>query len=73
MNFAAKYGLEKQNMNRILIFDLNFYKSNEVKHMFYDDPRVLHISMNCFGQGSFSPEELDSVDSGAGKGKNIVF
>ena len=73
MNFAAKYGLEKQNMNRILIFDLNFYKSNEVKHMFYDDPRVLHISMNCFDQGSFSPEELDSVDSGAGKGKYTIF
>ena len=54
INFAAKYGLEKQNMNHILIFDLNFYKSNEVKHMFYDDPRVLYISMNCCGQGASS-------------------
>ena len=44
-----------------------------LQHMFYDDPRVLYISIHRFDEGTFFPGKHDAdhpfVGSGAGKGK----
>ena len=69
---VAKAALSR-GLKKILIVDFDVHHGQGIQFAFYDDPRVLHISMNCFVQGSFSPEELDSVDIGAGKGNYAIF
>ena len=47
------------------------------QHMFYDDPRVLYISIHRFDEGTFFPGKHDAdhpfVGNGAGKGKSVFI
>ena len=73
--FTAKYGLEMHSLKRILILDWDVHHGNGIQHMFYNDPRVLYISIHRFDGGTFFPgkddADHDRVGEGAGKGYNI--
>merc|ERR1712008_610502 len=72
---GAKYALEMRSMKRILILDWDAHHGNGIQHMFYDDPRVLYISIHQFDEGTFFPGKHDAdhpfLGNGAGKGFNI--
>ena len=71
--FAAKYALELHNLKRILILDWDVHHGNGIQNMFYDDPRVLYISIHRYDNGFFFPckedANYDYIGSGHGKGK----
>ena len=43
---AAEYALKKHGLNRIFILDWDVHHGNGTQHMFYDDPKVLYISLH---------------------------
>ena len=43
---AAEYALKKHGLKRILILDWDVHHGNGTQHMFYDDPKVLYISLH---------------------------
>ena len=43
---AAAYALENHSLKRILILDWDVHHGNGIQNMFYDDPRVLYISIH---------------------------
>ena len=61
------------SMKRILILDWDVHHGNGIQHIFYDDPRVLYISIHRYDGGTFFPGRPDAdhnfVGNGAGKGK----
>ncbi|GFQ83953.1 histone deacetylase 6 [Trichonephila clavata] len=71
---AAKYLITKYRMSRILIVDLDTQRGNSIQNFFYEDDRVLYISMyyhdgECFPTSLEAKEKL--VGSGKGKGFNV--
>lgn len=72
---GAKYAMEMHGAKRILILDWDVHHGNGIQNIFYDDPRVLYISIHRFDGGTFFPGKLDAdhtfVGSGSGKGFNI--
>ena len=72
---AAKYALSSLGMSRVLILDWDVHHGNGIQHMFYNDNRVLYISLHRYDNGSFFPcsEDAgdDKVGDGAGEGFNI--
>ena len=43
---AARYALEKHNLNHILIVDFDVHHGNGTQDIFYSDPRVLYFSIH---------------------------
>ena len=43
---AAEYALKTHGLKRILILDWDVHHGNGTQHMFYDDPKVLYISLH---------------------------
>lgn len=72
---AAKYGLTRYNVKRILIVDWDIHHGNGTQHAFYDDCRVLYISIHRYDHGLFFPYsnegDFNAVGENAGKGFNI--
>lgn len=72
---GAKYAMEMHGAKRILILDWDVHHGNGIQNIFYDDPRVLYISIHRFDGGTFFPGKVDAdhtyVGSGSGKGFNI--
>ena len=72
---AAKYALDCLGMSRVLILDWDVHHGNGIQHMFYNDSRVLYISLHRYDNGSFFPGSddagADKVGEGAGEGFNI--
>ncbi|GFQ83959.1 histone deacetylase 6 [Trichonephila clavata] len=71
---AAKYLITKYRMSRILIVDLDTQRGNSIQNFFYEDDKVLYISMyyhdgECFPTSLEAKEKL--VGSGKGKGFNV--
>lgn len=60
---------------RVLILDWDIHHGNGTQKMFYDDNRVLFISLHRYDNGSFYPSSedanYDKIGEGKGKHYNI--
>jgi len=67
---AARYALDRCNLERILIVDFDVHHGNGTQEAFYEEPRVLYISAHQYphypGSGT-----IEEIGSGQGKGSNI--
>jgi acetoin utilization deacetylase AcuC-like enzyme len=67
---AAKYALQRYNLERILIVDFDVHHGNGTQIAFYDDPRVLYFSVHEYpfypGTGS-----IDENGHSEGKGTTV--
>ncbi|GFT75235.1 histone deacetylase 6 [Nephila pilipes] len=75
---AAKYLIAKYRMNRILIVDLDVQRGNGIQNFFYEDDKVLYISMyyhdgECFPTSLEAKEKLIGSNKGKGFNINIPF
>uniref|UniRef100_T2MF04 histone deacetylase n=1 Tax=Hydra vulgaris TaxID=6087 RepID=T2MF04_HYDVU len=65
---AAKLLCLKMAAERVLIFDWDIHHGNGTQQMFYDDDRVLYISIHRHDEGSFFPGTGKAEECGAGIG-----
>ena len=67
---AAKYALTNGGLERILIVDFDVHHGNGTQAAFYDDPRVLYLSVHEY---PFYPGtgRLEEAGAGVAKGTNI--
>jgi acetoin utilization deacetylase AcuC-like enzyme len=67
---GARYGIERYELNRVLVVDWDLHHGNGTQHMFYDDPRVLYFSTHQYpyypGTGS-----LNEIGKGDGTGYTV--
>ncbi|KAL5014978.1 hypothetical protein ScPMuIL_009248 [Solemya velum] len=72
---AAKYALDNLDMKRILIVDWDVHHGQGTQYTFYDDPRVLYISIHRYEYGKFPMKlresDYDYIGEGAGTGFNV--
>lgn len=64
-----------ESVRRIVIVDWDIHHGNGTQKAFYNDPRVLYISLHRYEQGKYYPGTkaggADQVGEGDGKGSNI--
>jgi acetoin utilization deacetylase AcuC-like enzyme len=69
---AARFALDKYDIKRIFILDWDAHHGNGLQDIFYDDPRVLYVSLHQYphypGTGSY-----DEVGGGEGEGYIVNF
>nr|CAH8845386.1 unnamed protein product [Trichobilharzia regenti] len=72
---AAQYAMDQLNYNRILIVDWDVHHGNTTQYAFYDNPKVLFISIHRYDNGQFWPNlresNYDFIGSGRGRGYNV--
>lgn len=72
---AAKMAQQKYGKKRVLIFDWDVHHGNGIQSAFYDDPKVMYMSVHRGGveESYFYPGSgtMKESGSGAGKGFNI--
>ncbi|CAH8530062.1 unnamed protein product [Schistosoma margrebowiei] len=72
---AANYAIEQLNFNRILIVDWDVHHGNTTQYAFYDNPKVLFISIHRYDNGEFWPNlresNYDFIGTGRGRGFNV--
>ena len=70
---AAATALQSWGARRVLILDWDVHHGNGTEKMFYDDPRVLYVSIHRFDSGDFFPGTgaPSHVGDGAGAGYNV--
>lgn len=72
---AAQRALDRGDARRILIVDWDVHHGQATQRAFYDDPRVLYVSVHRYEHGTFWPNlresNYDCVGEGAGAGRNI--
>lgn len=72
---AAQHALENRDVKRILIVDWDVHHGQGTQQMFYDDPRVLYVSIHRYEQGRFWPNLRESnfnyIGTGKGQGFNV--
>lgn len=74
---AAKNMLKNypESVRRIVILDWDVHHGNGTQKAFWDDPRVLYISLHRFEAGKYYPGTIagaaNQVGDGAGKGTNV--
>nr|CAH7737049.1 unnamed protein product [Callosobruchus chinensis] len=70
---AARILQREHRVNKILIFDWDVHHGNGTQEIFYDDPRVLVISMHRHDDGNFFPGTgaVSECGTGAGLGYNV--
>ncbi|CAH1966571.1 unnamed protein product [Acanthoscelides obtectus] len=70
---AARVLQREHRVNKILIFDWDVHHGNGTQEIFYDDPRVLVISMHRHDDGNFFPGTgaVSECGTGAGLGYNV--
>jgi len=60
-------------IKKILILDWDVHHGNGTQNIFYDDPRVLFVSLHRFDGGKFYPHnasaDMTAVGNGPGKGR----
>lgn len=62
---AARYAIDKYGLERVAIIDYDVHHGNGTQAMFYDDPRVLYISLH---QAPFYPGTGPADELGEGEG-----
>ncbi|XP_067211637.1 histone deacetylase 4 isoform X4 [Linepithema humile] len=66
---AAKLLLQqKVDVRKIMILDWDVHHGNGTQQMFYDDPRVLYLSIHRHDDGNFFPGTGGPTECGAGEG-----
>ncbi|XP_052126042.1 histone deacetylase 4 isoform X3 [Frankliniella occidentalis] len=65
---AAKLVQQNLNVPRILIVDWDVHHGNGTQQMFYDDPRILYLSIHRHDDGNFFPGTGGPTECGEGKG-----
>ncbi|XP_039304510.1 histone deacetylase 5 isoform X7 [Solenopsis invicta] len=65
---AARLLQQKLDVRKILILDWDVHHGNGTQQMFYDDPRVLYLSIHRHDDGNFFPGTGGSTECGAGEG-----
>ncbi|XP_012285218.1 histone deacetylase 4 isoform X3 [Orussus abietinus] len=65
---AAKLLQQKLDTRKILILDWDVHHGNGTQQMFYDDPRVLYLSIHRHDEGNFFPGTGGPTECGAGEG-----
>ncbi|XP_018353431.1 PREDICTED: histone deacetylase 4 isoform X6 [Trachymyrmex septentrionalis] len=65
---AARLLQQKLDVRKILILDWDVHHGNGTQQMFYDDPRVLYLSIHRHDDGNFFPGTGGPTECGAGKG-----
>lgn len=65
---AARILQREHRVQKILIFDWDVHHGNGTQDIFYDDPRVLVISMHRHDDGNFFPGTGGVTETGAGAG-----
>lgn len=64
-----------ESVRRIIIFDWDIHHGNGTQKVFYNDPRVLYISLHRYEQGKYYPGTpaggADQVGEGLGEGLNV--
>lgn len=64
-----------ESVRRIVIIDWDVHHGNGTQKVFWNDPRVLYISLHRYEQGKYYPGTTagaaDKVGEGAGEGTNI--
>lgn len=70
---AARVLQKEHRVHKILIFDWDVHHGNGTQEIFYDDPRVLVISMHRHDDGNFFPGTggPNECGTGAGLGYNV--
>lgn len=74
---AAKNMLKNypESVRRIVIVDWDVHHGNGTQKAFWDDPRVLYISLHRYEAGKYYPGTIagaaDQVGEGAGRGTNV--
>ncbi|BFZ09053.1 hypothetical protein BsWGS_12092 [Bradybaena similaris] len=72
---AAQVALDKHKLNRILVFDWDVHHGQGSQFKFYNDPRVLFVSMHRYEHGEEWPylreSDYDYIGEGPGKGYTI--
>eukprot|EP00092_Neocalanus_flemingeri_P007568 GFUD01008168.1.p1 GENE.GFUD01008168.1~~GFUD01008168.1.p1 ORF type:complete len:798 (+),score=290.89 GFUD01008168.1:106-2394(+) len=75
VGIAAQYAVTQLGLERVLILDWDVHHGNGIQHMFYNDNRVLYMSMHRYDYASFFPQSEDAnydmVGEGAGRGFNV--
>ncbi|XP_076291494.1 histone deacetylase 4 isoform X16 [Lasioglossum baleicum] len=65
---AARLLQQKLDVRKIMILDWDVHHGNGTQQMFYDDPRVLYLSIHRHDEGNFFPGTGGSTECGAGEG-----
>ncbi|XP_016421854.1 histone deacetylase 4-like isoform X4 [Sinocyclocheilus rhinocerous] len=70
---AAKLLQQRLDVGKILIVDWDVHHGNGTQQAFYDDPRVLYVSLHRYDDGNFFPGSgaPEEVGSGPGVGFNV--
>ncbi|KHJ94001.1 histone deacetylase family protein [Oesophagostomum dentatum] len=70
---AAQYAIDKYGLRRVLILDWDVHHGNGTQEIFWEDNRVLYISLHRHDEGTFYPmgEPKDYADVGEGKGRGF--
>lgn len=68
---AAKHLIERRNLNRILIVDLDAHHGNGTQEIFYDTNKVLYMSIHQNPMGFPGTGFEDEVGSGEGLGYTV--
>jgi acetoin utilization deacetylase AcuC-like enzyme len=64
---AARHALDKHQLNRILIVDFDVHHGNGTQDVFYEESRVLFLSIHRYGHG-FYPGTGSETETGLGAG-----
>ncbi|XP_046467928.1 histone deacetylase 4 isoform X6 [Neodiprion pinetum] len=65
---ATRLLQQKLDTRKILILDWDVHHGNGTQQMFYDDPRVLYMSIHRHDEGNFFPGTGGPTECGAGEG-----
>jgi len=75
VGIAAQYAISNHGLNRVMILDWDVHHGNGIQHMFYNDNRVLYVSLHRYDHGTFFPmsedANFDMIGEGKGEGYNI--
>jgi len=64
---AARHAIDIRQLNRILIVDWDVHHGNGTQDIFYEDPRVMFVSIHRYGDG-FYPGTGAAEETGRGHG-----
>ncbi|EIW63806.1 Arginase/deacetylase [Trametes versicolor FP-101664 SS1] len=70
---AAKYLLEDRGSGALAILDVDYHHGNGTQQIFYEDPRVLYVSLHADGDYPYFTGATDERGAGAGLGFNHNF
>ena len=67
---GARYALTTQGLERVMIVDWDLHHGNGIQSIFYDDPRVLYLSLHRYPYFPWTGG-VEEVGEGKGEGYNV--